>query len=228
MALLQKQSLRNRSGREETMQTIRINDPLMDRSMSGWIVNEARRNYWRVARWYDLADLVQDGYLSYAKCKARYGHLFNNPPTKGERKWFMALVQRTFHNHIYDLAMEKTHCPEVTEAWLAEKEEKQAASVPANDIADAAAVLLRAPAEIGALIAALARDINEGYRRSHLRTRTKVTVAYGAKGTAHASQSTRVMKGRKGLRETTGEFYRRIVGAGEGVDLRAWIEENLA
>jgi hypothetical protein len=195
------------------MQTIRINDPLMDRSMSGWIVNEARRNYWRVARWYDLADLVQDGYLAYAKCKARYGHLFNNPPTKDERKWFMALVQRTYHNHIYDLAMERTNTNEATEAWLAENEEKQAASVPANDIADATAVLLRVPAEIGALIAALAGDINEGYRRSHLRTQTKVTVAYGAKGTAHASQSTRVTRGRKGLRETTNQLYCRLIGA---------------
>jgi hypothetical protein len=139
--------------------------------------------------------------------------LFGNPPTEDERKWFMALVQRTFHNRIYDLAMEKTNSNEATEAWLAENEEKAMAAVPANDIADATAVLLRAPAEIGALIAALASDLNEGYRRSRLHTRTKVAVTFGTKGTAHASRSTRVTKGRKGLRETTNQLYCRLVGA---------------
>src|ERR1700730_17047043 len=98
---------------------IYINDPLMDRSMSGWIVYTARQNYWRVMRWYDLSDLIQDGYLAFAKCKARYGHLFSNPPTHDERKWFMALVKTTYSNHIYDLAMAKTRCTEATEAWLA-------------------------------------------------------------------------------------------------------------
>lgn len=193
-----------------------INDPLMDQGMQGWIVNQARENYWRVARWYDLSDLVQDGYVAFAKCKKAYGHLFATPPTEEERKWFMCLVKTTYLNHIYDLAMSHTRCLEATEAWLAESDEKQMISAWASDIAAASVVISQMPSELKALVASLAEHGND-YRKSRLR---KQKTANGA---------TRVVKGRKALRETTNQLYCRLAGLdADEVDLSKQIAEHFA
>ncbi len=184
--------------------TIKINDPLMDRSMSGWIHNTARQNYWRVAKWYDLSDLIQDGYLAFAKCRSRYGHRFGTPPTKEERKWFMALVQTTFCNHIYDLATARSRGSETTEAWLSEGQAQQLADVPATDIAtdvEVGSVLTTLTAELSQLVLALINDPSARHRRTRLRTRRTATGAV------------RVQKGRRFIRETQNEFYCRLIGA---------------
>lgn len=73
--------------------------------MRGWIVNKAKRDYWRVAGWYDLDDLIQDGYMCYARCHAKY-------PSDLSRRHFMALVQVSFVNHIHNLAKKKSLCQE--------------------------------------------------------------------------------------------------------------------
>jgi DNA-directed RNA polymerase specialized sigma24 family protein len=73
----------------------------LDAIMRGWIVNTARKSYWRVAGWYDLDDLIQDGYICYLKCHEKY-------PAELNRRNFMALVQRTFQNHINKLAITKS------------------------------------------------------------------------------------------------------------------------
>jgi hypothetical protein len=183
--------------------TIQINDPLMDRSMSGWIHNTARQNYWRVARWYDLSDLIQDGYLAYAKCRSRYGHIFGNPPTNEERRWFMSLVQRIYCNRIYDLSIERPRTNELEDAWLSEGDEQAFAGAPdcgiASDV-EIGGVLSSLPSELRQLVTALASDVSAGYRRSRLRT------------TETAKGSVRVQRGRKALRETRNEFFCRLIG----------------
>src|SRR3974390_506351 len=89
-------------------------DPYLDRAMRGWIINHAKRQYWRVAAWYDLADLIQDGFLCYYKCKARYTNLtFLNHPLPEDKRRFMSLVQRAFANHITNLANRRTETPEL-------------------------------------------------------------------------------------------------------------------
>lgn len=52
-------------------------DPYLDAGMEGYIRNLAVREYWRVAGWYGpretgLDDLIQDGYMCFARCRARY------------------------------------------------------------------------------------------------------------------------------------------------------------
>ena len=43
-------------------------DPFFDAGVRGWIVKTAYKHYWRVSSYYEFDDLVQDGYLCYAKC----------------------------------------------------------------------------------------------------------------------------------------------------------------
>lgn len=62
----------------------------------GWIKNHAARNHWRMAGWYDLDDLVQDGVMVAYKCRERYGTELDPPH-------FMALVKKAFFSHIGQL-----------------------------------------------------------------------------------------------------------------------------
>jgi len=62
----------------------------------GWIVNHATKNFWRVADWYELDDLIQDGLMVAYKCRERYGEKLDPPH-------FMALVKTAFYRHIAEL-----------------------------------------------------------------------------------------------------------------------------
>jgi hypothetical protein len=65
----------------------------------GWIANHARKNYWRLADWYDLDDLIHDGLMKAYECKARYGV----PGETIDHPHYMRLVQTSFRNHIGEL-----------------------------------------------------------------------------------------------------------------------------
>jgi hypothetical protein len=81
----------------------------------GWIIKHARTNYWRVAGWYELDDLIQDGLLCGYKCLAIYGTPIPNEAGRIDRPrldeinepHFMSLVQRTFYNHMGQLIRDK-------------------------------------------------------------------------------------------------------------------------
>ena len=88
----------------------------LDKTMQGWVIKTSLKNAWRVGGDYDPEDLVQDAWLVYAKCRARY------PGTKARH--LMALFQRSFLNHIHDLCRAKKRQAEV---YLAE-------AVPENEI----------------------------------------------------------------------------------------------
>ena len=79
-------------------------DPYLDDYLQNWIVFKANKELWRMQTWYTLADLIQDGYMCYAKCARRYQPKMPKKPSQGDKKWFMALVQTTFHNHIMTLS----------------------------------------------------------------------------------------------------------------------------
>lgn len=78
---------------------------MLDAGMRGWIVNCAKKNIWRVPTWYDLDDLIQDGFICYCHCRIRYAHI-------EETRHFMALVKTSFANHIHDLANKRTRTTE--------------------------------------------------------------------------------------------------------------------
>ena len=62
----------------------------------GWIYNHSRKNYWRLAAWYEVEDLIQDGLMIAYKARERYGSDLDPPH-------YMRLVQSMFRNHIGDL-----------------------------------------------------------------------------------------------------------------------------
>lgn len=73
-----------------------------ERSVYGWVVNTARRHFWRVPRWYDFDDLVQDGMVTFCRVEKKY-----RGKVKNERH-MMRLFQIAFINHIHDLSELKT------------------------------------------------------------------------------------------------------------------------
>ena len=79
----------------------------MDGPARGWMVAYARKNFWRVASWYELPDLVQDGYMVYYRIADHYRGKIKS------RSHIMSLFQISFMNHIHNLAKKKTRLTEV-------------------------------------------------------------------------------------------------------------------
>lgn len=73
----------------------------IDSPTIGWIRKTARQHYWRVARWYDLDDLIQDGVLHYYRILRRY-------PDISDKRHLMGLFKRAYHNHLNDLSNDRT------------------------------------------------------------------------------------------------------------------------
>ncbi len=73
----------------------------MDEGARKWLIKTARKNHWRVMRWYDLEDLISDGLMCWQIVVRRYTRV-------RERKHIMALFQRTYINHIHRLANKRT------------------------------------------------------------------------------------------------------------------------
>lgn len=142
----------------------------LDQGMERWIYSTAHRNYWRVPPWYELADLIQDGFMCYAKCVEAYGRLRRKrKPHKDDRRNFMALVRTTYLRHITDLAnwrtrtLEKTvsavrHVAETAEAWL----ERHAPLEHAMQ--DLSILVAGAPNDIKRLIQAVTGDASDAVR----------------------------------------------------------------
>lgn len=74
----------------------RIVAPGLNDSIIGWIYNESYRQLWKVNRWCDFEDLVQDGLVLALKCRQRYGTELDPPH-------FLALLKTAFYHHIVDL-----------------------------------------------------------------------------------------------------------------------------
>lgn len=168
-----------------------LSDVYLDQGMRGYIHSTAWREFWRVANWYEVDDLIQDGYLCYYKCVKAYPGLMVEAPTQDQRRHFMALVRTTFVNHITDLANKRTRVPEQALSRYSAEDEGPAWDevLPSQaEEGSAMALLASAPAEIKQLVKLLAGD--------------------GAALLAFK----RNKKGRKAFRETTNEFYCRLLG----------------
>lgn len=75
--------------------------PEWEGPVAGWAVNHAAQNVWRVSRDYEVADLIGEAYVVYARCAKRY-------PALDTPQHFMSLFQRAFSNRIHDLANANT------------------------------------------------------------------------------------------------------------------------
>lgn len=81
----------------------------LDDIMERWITSYARRNLWRVASWYEIEDLIADGYLVFSQCRNKYGYVT-------ERRHFMSLFKRCYFNHIIDLSNVRSRDPVISPA----------------------------------------------------------------------------------------------------------------
>lgn len=74
---------------------------MMDEGARRWLLKAARKNYWRVSSWYDLDDLIQEGYFAYYYTVRRYPKV-KHPPHR------MALFKLVFNSVICNLANART------------------------------------------------------------------------------------------------------------------------
>jgi hypothetical protein len=72
----------------------------MDAGARRWLRKTAMKNYWRVALWISLDDLIQDGELCWMTARRRYSEA--NPAQ------LMALFKTIYTNHLHDLANDHT------------------------------------------------------------------------------------------------------------------------
>ncbi len=77
----------------------------MDQWAMNWLQARARKEYWRVAAWHDVDDLIQDGVFFYYRVVRHYPHVT-------ERRHLMGLFQRAFINHIHNLSKHRTRMVE--------------------------------------------------------------------------------------------------------------------
>src|ERR1700693_1276040 len=149
----------------------------LDDGLKGWIHKTARNNLWKVGTWYDLDDLIQEGYLVYCKCLKRFEEA-DHLPENEKRKRFMAYFKSAYENHLRDLAQEKT--PEMSFAALTSDTEQEVQSVfdiPQPEEVSLYMALLQAPTEVLEVFQALIQDAQEAgsYLRSRLRRKLNDT-----------------------------------------------------
>jgi hypothetical protein len=187
-----------------------VKEVYFDAGLQGWIKNTARREHWRMAKWYELSDLIQDGFLCYCKCRDKYTRgppepgfqaLNTEHPTDAQRRHFMNLVQRAYFNHIMTLSSRFAAASEEPVSQLATGDDEVATLEsllpPQSEEASLLMALKQAPAEISDAIRRLINDGLDGgeYLRSRLRERDG-----------------RVTRGRRALRETTSAYLARVLG----------------
>lgn len=173
------------------------NDIFLDKGMRGYIFNTAKREHWRVSEIYPgeegLKDLVQDGYLCYYKCYNRYVRpRLDLKGTPDERRWFQSLVKTTFSNHISTLAAKRKGVSErpasefITDEYSGDILERHLP--PQQELGSLFAALAQAPWELLELMRLLVGDGAAvlGFERKKV--------------------------GRRSVRETTNEYYCRLLG----------------
>jgi len=119
----------------------------LDKGMRGWLVTMARKNYWRVAAWMDLDDLIAEGFLAYAICRAKYDDRVAN------KRHFMALVQITFINQITDLANDRTAQPEIAASQLGNPDDPEGDPRASRPEAEREGEVLHRPRRAGLRVA---------------------------------------------------------------------------
>lgn len=186
----------------------------LDAGMKGWLVRKANEEHWRMSAWYELDDLIQDGYICYCKCVRSYPQLAEiKNPDSGQRKWFMALVQTTFHNHIMTLGGKFAIGKEDTVPDVSSVDDRgpslESLAPPFQEEASILFALKNAPAELRDAVDRLLKDGFEGgaYLRTHL-----------------YRDGTRLRRMRRPIRETTSQYFERVTGVADLPDkLRAYL-----
>lgn len=208
------------------MTAVKPKDVYFDTILRSWIASYARSQRWRIAGWYSVSDLIQDGYICYCKCRDAYTlgepdptaihDLNTSNPDKSQRRHFMALVQRAFINHIHTLSSrymvnreEPIDCPASMDSVTMLEE----LVPPQLEETSVLMALASAPVEISDAIGKLISDGVEG--EAYLRTRLRRQFVVTKHASGGVSTSIRVVRGRRALRETSTEYFARVLGDGD-------------
>jgi len=73
----------------------------MDDGAKLWMFKTAQRNFWKVHRWYEFDDLIQDGYMWWYRMVQKYDQVT-------EIKHMMRLFQIRYIQHVNDIANART------------------------------------------------------------------------------------------------------------------------
>jgi hypothetical protein len=212
-------------------------DVYFDEALHFWLQKTARREHWRIAGWYGIEDLVQDGVVCYCKCRDKYTLKSPDPlpedlaielkrssyqdlntdhPTDAQRRHFMWLVQRSFINYIMTLSVDYAINREApVDCSIVEDSNTFLESLlpPQPEEVSVLMALAAAPAEISSAIGCLINDSLEG--EAYLRTKLRKKLALTKHSSGGVTASMRVTKGRRALRETTVEYFQRLLGDGD-------------
>lgn len=222
-------------------------DPYLDAGMKGWLAKAARENYGRIAN-YDIDDLLQEGYFCYYKCKARYvgkrnqrnkhgkrcRYLSPTQPDNVSRQHFMSLVQRSVKNRMATLAWKHGGGYEVPISSLTpsdlEVEDVWESLLPTeHETATAASLLLSAPKEIKELFQLLINDAIKLTTSLWMWDDDPKMVPLPAfrAATVHPDRKRlRVGSSRRAARETTNEYYCRLLGLPASFDIVGKVEQH--
>lgn len=80
-------------------------NPYIDHGAKVWLTRYAKRNLWRVRAWYELEDLIQEGFVVFCCVWGRYHSTAVKPAH------IMRLFQVSFINHIHALSKQRTRDP---------------------------------------------------------------------------------------------------------------------
>ena len=121
----------------------------MEPSVQRWMRKVAHSNYWRVADWYDVADLLQDGWMCWQIVLTRY-------PKVRDSHHLTRLFQTTYVNYIHKLANRRTATPEQTLAM--EQDYARAEQLLIDNHAELMTFLAEAPPPVRHLLRAIDAD----------------------------------------------------------------------
>lgn len=147
-------------------------DIFFDQGCRLWIARTAQKHFWRVASWYDLDDLVQDGYLCWAITRRTYSDLID----AAQINHFMALFKRVYLNHITDLANKRTRqAPEVSLTIIMNEDDEAESQFdpPVPEESTLAVTLAQAPKVVQNFLQAM--DTERGRRAMQSRLRQTST-----------------------------------------------------
>jgi hypothetical protein len=85
----------------------------MDQKTKSWLLGTCSKHYWRVAAYYDLDDLIQEGMLVYHRTEVRYNEEGRHAEQKRNKShsYMVSTFKRSFINHIHDLANKRSRQP---------------------------------------------------------------------------------------------------------------------
>jgi hypothetical protein len=151
-ATLSKISLESKTGTWEGI----IMD--MDETARRWMLKTVWAQFWRVADWYEIDDLIQDGLVCYWRVVRKY-------PDVKDKPHIMRLFQVALTNRIHTLSKRRTQQPDAPVASMLTDGQTEASFLDQNEIGEPPMVIAPAIRNIVSALEAKAEQLRKPFRR---------------------------------------------------------------